>query len=329
MIADVSDRKADHLRDAAGPGVLHAAGTGLDAVRLRHRALPGHDLDDVTLATRFLGVDLGAPVMIGAMTGGTAEAAAINAALAGAAERHGLPMALGSGRALLRDPSLLDTYVGGARPPLRFANLGVVGLEPEAATRLVDLLGADGLSVHLNPIQEAVQPEGEPDFADALDRIAAVVAALAPLPVLVKEVGFGMDPEDVVALTRIGVATVEVSGSGGTNWALVEGRRNPATGALAAPFADWGVPTTRALAGARAAAPDLPLVASGGIADGVAVAKALALGADLAAIARPFLLAAREDRVDAAVTLLLRQLRIATWAAGAPAAAALGPEQLA
>ncbi len=321
----IADRKADHLRAAAGPGVLHTSPTGLDAVRLRHRALPGRDLDAVSLETTFLGRTLGAPLMIGAMTGGTAEAGAINATLAAAAERHGVPMALGSGRALLEDPTLIDTYVGDARPPLLFANLGAVGLEPAAAVRLVELTGADGLSVHLNPIQEAVQPEGQPFFGDVLDRITATVAALAPIPVLVKEVGFGMDPEDVVALAAAGAAAIEVGGAGGTNWALVEGRRDAATGAVAAAFADWGVPTARALA----VAPGVPLIASGGVGDGVAVAKCLCLGADLAAVARPFLLAAREDRADDAVALVLRQLRIATWATGAASAAALGPDFLA
>lgn len=321
----IADRKAEHLEAAAGPGVLHAGPTGLDTVRLRHRALPGRDLRDVSLATTFLGTELDAPVMIGAMTGGTAEAIAINAALAGAAARHGLAMALGSGRALLQDPSRLDTYVGAVRPPLLLANLGAVGLEPDEAVRLLELTGADALSVHLNPIQEAVQPEGDPDFGDVLDRITATVTALDPVPVVAKEVGFGMDPEDIRALVAAGVAAVEVGGAGGTNWALVEGRRDPVTGAIAAAFADWGVPTARALATESS----VPLVASGGIADGVAVAKCLALGADLAAIARPLLLAAQAGRTEAALEIILRQLRIAVWATGAPTSAALGAAQLA
>lgn len=321
----IADRKAEHLRAAGGPGVLHAGPTGLDAVRLRHRALPGRDLDAVSLGATFLGTELAAPVMIGAMTGGTAEAIAINAALAGAAARHGLAMALGSGRALLKDPSLLDTYVGAVRPPLLLANLGAVGLDPAEAVRLLELTGADALSIHLNPIQEAVQPEGDAGFGDVLDRIAATVAALDPVPVVAKEVGFGMDPDDVTALVEAGVAAIEVGGAGGTNWALVEGRRDAVTASVAAAFADWGVPTARALA----VAPGVPLVASGGIADGVAVAKCLALGADLAAIARPLLLAARDGRADTALATILRQLRIAVWAAGAPRSSALGAEHLA
>ena len=329
MIADVSQRKADHLRAAGGPDVLHTAPTGLDAVRLRHRALPGRDLEAVELSVSLLGSRLAAPLMICAMTGGTAEAAEVNRALAEAAVEHGLAMTLGSGRALVEDPSLLPTYRGSARPPLLLANLGVVGLDAGLAARLVELLDADGLSVHLNPIQEAVQPEGEPHFGDALERIASVVRALAPLPVVVKEVGFGLSGEDVAALVSVGVAAVDVAGAGGTNWALVEGQRDPAAAAVAAGFADWGVPTSVAVPAARAAAPDLPVFASGGVSDGVAAAKCLALGADAAGLARPLLLAAQAGRAREALGTIIRQLRIATWATGAASCAQLGPEHLA
>ncbi len=326
----VGERKAAHLRIAAGPGVLHTTGTGLDAVRLRHRALPGRDLADVDLGTDLLGARLDAPLLVSAMTGGTGEAAEINERLADAACEHGVGLALGSGRALLDDPSLLPTYrpARGDRPPLLLANLGAVALTPERAVRLVDLLEADALSVHLNPLQEAVQPEGEPRFEGVAERIAATVERLAPLPVVVKEVGFGMDAEDVRALRAAGVAAVDVAGAGGTNWALVEGRRDTRAGALAEAFADWGVPTAAAVAEARAAAPGLTIVASGGVMDGVDAAKCLALGADAAAMARPLLLAARDDRASAALAQVVRQLRIAVWACGAASAADLGPEHV-
>lgn len=324
----ISARKADHLRIAAEPGVEHWSGTGLDGLRLRHRALPERDLADVDLTSDLLGRALRAPIVVGAMTGGTDAAAAVNESLATAAAEHGVGMVLGSGRALLSDLSLLGTYRNRARPPLLLANLGAAGLRPEHAVRLVDLLGADGLAVHLNPLQEAIQPEGNPRFADALDRILATVAALAPLPVLVKEVGFGMDPSDVRAFAAAGVAGIDVAGSGGTNWALIEGRREPRAGALASAFADWGVPTARALAGAVAAAPRLPVVASGGLRDGVDVAKCLALGAAAGAIARPLLSAAQDDDASAAIATLVDQLRIAVWACGAPSVGAMTPERL-
>jgi isopentenyl-diphosphate Delta-isomerase len=322
-------RKADHLRLAARADVLHRAGTGLDELRLRHRALPGRDLGDVGLGCELLGRPLRAPLTVSAMTGGTGAAKLVNERLARAAAEHGVAMTLGSGRVLLDDPSLLETYRGGARPPLLLANLGAAQLaDPARASALVDLLDADGLSVHLNPIQEAVQPEGEPAFGRVLERIAAAVERLAPLPVVVKEVGFGMDGEDVRLLADAGVAAVDVAGAGGTNWALVEGLRDPAAGAVAEAFASWGVPTAAALAAALEAAPGLPVVASGGVRDGVEAALCLALGASAVGMARPLLVAAQEDRAGAALGTVVRQLRIATWAAGAPSAAALGPEHL-
>jgi isopentenyl-diphosphate Delta-isomerase len=324
-----ASRKAEHLRIAAGEGVEHAGASGLDAIRLRHRALPGRDLAEVELATDLLGARLAAPLLVSAMTGGTPEAETINRRLARAAAEHRIGLVLGSGRALLDDPALLRTYRSGDRPPLLLANLGAVQLaDPDAAPRLVDLLGADGLSIHLNPIQEAVQPEGQPQFGLAAERIAATVRRLDPLPVLVKEVGFGMDPADVEVLRDAGVSAIDVAGAGGTNWALVEGRRSPAAGAVAQAFASWGVPTCEALIAARAVAPGVPLVASGGLRDGVDAARCLALGASAAGLARPLLIAAQVDRAGAAIGALVEQLRIATWAAGAAGTANLGLEHL-
>ena len=322
-------RKAEHLTIAANGGVEHQSGTGLESVRLAHRALPGRDLADVSLETSLLGITLGAPLIISAMTGGTDAAGDVNDALARAACEHGTAMVLGSGRALLEDPSLLPTYRRGPRPPLLLANLGVVGLTTTAAARLVEQLGADGLSVHLNPVQEAVQPEGEPNFGDALDRIRAVVDALRPLPVVVKEVGFGMSSRDVLALRHAGVAAVDVAGAGGTNWATIEGRRTPEAGALASAFADWGVPTAKAVIGATRAAPGFPVLASGGLLDGVDAAKCLALGAVAAGIARPLLVAAQAGRAAEALGVVVEQLRIAVWACGAASASSLSQEHLA
>ena len=324
-------RKAEHLRIAAGSGVEHTGSTGLEAVRLRHRALPERDVAAVSLDASLLGTALGAPLVISAMTGGTSEAADINRRLARAAADAGIAVALGSGRALLEDPDLLRTYVCDARPPLLLANLGAAQVRGPAgaarAERLVDLLGADGLVVHLNPLQEALQPEGEPDFSGVLDGIAACVARLAPRPIVVKEVGFGLDGADVALLRDAGVAAVDVAGAGGTNWALIEGRRG--AGAVAGAFADWGLPTADALRAARAVAPELPAIASGGVRDGVEAAKCLALGAAAVGMARPFLVAAQADRTADAVALVLRQLRIAVWLTGAASAAELGPEHLA
>jgi isopentenyl-diphosphate Delta-isomerase len=321
-------RKGDHLRIAAGPGVEHRAGTGLQAVRLRHRALPESDLSSIDLTTDLLGHHLAAPLIVSAMTGGTQEAASINDRLARAAAEAGVGMVLGSGRALLDDPDLRDTYRVGPRPPLLLGNLGAAQVTPERALRVIDLLDADGVSLHLNPLQEALQPEGEPRFMGVLSRIAATVERLAPVPVVVKEVGFGLDFEDVRRLHEAGVAAIDVAGAGGTNWALIEGRRDKGGPERAEAFADWGVPTSESLMAARSAVPDAVLLASGGLRDGVDVAKCLALGAHACGIARSFLVAAQADRADEALEAVLDQLRIATWLAGAPSTAALGEEHL-
>lgn len=328
-------RKADHLRIAAAAGVEHAVRTGLDEIRLRHRALPETDLASVDLTADLLGARLSAPLVVSAMTGGTASAAVINERLIRAAAACGVGLVLGSGRRLLEDRALLDTYRprGAPRPPLLLANLGAAQIRlpggPEHAERLVELLGADGLSVHLNPLQEAIQPEGEPSFSAVLRGLGRVVRRLRPLPVLVKEVGFGLAPEDVRALAGVGVAAVDVAGAGGTNWALVEGKRDAAAQAVATAFGTWGIPTAEALAGAVAAAPGLPLLASGGLRDGVEVAKCLALGAGACGFARPLLIAAQADHTSEALRTVIAQLRIATWLTGAPAATALGPGHLA
>lgn len=327
-------RKDAHLDIAAGDAVLHASGTGLRRFRLRHRALPERDLQDVSLATRFLGLELAAPLLVSAMTGGTERARAINERLAVAAAEAGIAMGLGSGRALLEDASLLPTYRTSARPPLLLANLGAVqlrlGTTPDDAERLVDLVGADGLVLHLNPVQEAVQPEGDTEFGGLAELIARVVERLAPRPVVAKEVGFGLDLSDVRLLSDAGVAAIDVAGAGGTNWASIEGARDARAGQVAAAFADWGWPTARTLVDAVAVAQTagVPVVASGGIGDGVEAAIALALGARIVGVARPFLLAALEDRAADAVETLVRQLRIAVWASGAATPADLGPSDL-
>ena len=333
--ANPARRKADHLRIAAAEDVQHREGTGLDRVRLRHRALPGRDLAEVDLSATVLGRALRAPLLVSAMTGGTDEAEIINGRLIRAAADHGIGLVLGSGRRLLDEPALLRTYrpAPAERPPLLLANLGAVQTSgrggADRAEQLVSILDADGLSIHLNPLQEAIQPEGEPHFGRALDGIAEAVERLRPLPVVVKEVGFGLAEPDVAELARTGVAAVDVAGAGGTNWAIIEGRRDAAAGRVATPFATWGTPTVESLAQALRAAPRLPAVASGGLRDGVDAAKCLALGAVACGLAHPLLVAAQGDRAGDALATVTAQLRIATWLTGAPASAALGPEHLA
>lgn len=326
-------RKDDHLRIASSDRALHSTGTGLHRHRLVHRALPGRDLADVDLRTNLIGSVLEAPLIVSAMTGGTAKAGLVNERLAAAAARHGIALALGSGRALLRDRSLLSTYVGSSRPPLLLANIGAPQLLAahgvDDAERLVAMLGADGLTVHCNALQEAIQPEGQTEFSGFFEQLSSLCARIAPVPVVVKEVGFGMSPGDVELLVQAGVAAVDVAGSGGTNWALVEGERDPVAAQVAAAFHGWGVPTADAVRGAvDCAAGRTAIIASGGVKDGVEAATCLALGATAVGFARELLLAAQADRADQAVGVLVEQLRIATWLTGAPSAAELGAEHL-
>lgn len=313
--------------------------TGLEKLRLRARALPERALDDVDLSVRLWGRSLSAPLLISCMTGGVSEAGPVNRALASAAQRHRIAMGLGSGRAMLADPSLTESFLVRDVAPdvLVLANLGAVQLHEygvEDCARLVQRCEADGLVLHVNAVQEAVQKGGDTDFSGLLARVARLCDGLG-VPVVVKEVGFGLAPEDVAALVDVGVAGVDVAGAGGTNWARVEGHRDDVAGAVAAAFGDWGWPTAEAIRHARrvldgTAAARVVLIGSGGIRDGVDACKALCLGADVAGVARGLLPAAAAGPESAAraVGVLGRQLRIAAWAVGAATAADLGPDRL-
>lgn len=335
-------RKRDHLRIALGEEVGFATlSTGLDAVRLAATALPERALDDVDLSTPAFGRVLRAPLLVSCMTGGVGEAGPVNRALAVAAQHHGIALGLGSGRALLEDAagtadrSSFEVRDLAPSVPL-LANLGAVQLARhgvEGCARLVELCRADALVLHLNAVQEAVQPGGDIDFTRVLEAITAVCAGLE-VPVVVKEVGFGLGPADVAALVAAGVDAVDVAGAGGTNWARVEGHRDAEAAAVAAAFSDWGWPTADAVRHARAAirtSPTAPLlIGSGGLRDGVDAAKVLCLGADLAGFGRGVLGAAAEgpEAATAGLGVVVRQLRIAAWAVGAARAADLDASRL-
>ena len=319
-------RKAEHIRinveeDVAAKGVA----SGFAQWRFVHRALPEIDLIDVDLRMSLLGHALNAPLLISCMTGGTERAQGINARLAAAAQQRGLAMGLGSCRVLLEDPDVLPTFdvrdIATDVPLL--ANLGAVqlnrGVTAADCRRLLDMLCADALVLHLNPLQEALQPEGDTCFAGLLDRIAMLCTDL-DAPVIVKEVGWGIADDLVVALLDRGVAAVDLAGAGGTSWSEVERHRiaDPVRARVAGAFASWGIPTATAVVRARAAAPDACLIASGGVRSGLDVAKALALGADIAAMAGPLLRAADAGEQDLAdfVDTVLGELRIAMFATG-------------
>jgi isopentenyl-diphosphate delta-isomerase len=318
-------RKSRHLDICLEDDVASHLDAGFSRVRLRHEALPECALEDVDTSVDLFGHRLNAPLLISSMTGGTERARAINYNLARAAERAGVALGLGSQRAALEDPSLLATYrVRDVAPRVvLFANLGAVqfnyGVTVDDARRVVESIAADGLYLHLNPLQEALQPRGDTNFRNLLPRIGALCRAL-DVPVIAKSVGSGISVRTAARLLDAGVSAIDVAGAGGTSWARVEGRRagDPAREALAETFAAWGYPTAEATADLRRAFPQATIFASGGIRTGVDAAKAIALGADIAAAGLPFLEPATRsaEAVGEAVELMLAGLKIALFASG-------------
>jgi isopentenyl-diphosphate delta-isomerase len=326
--ADIGARKADHIALCRTDEVAFREKTNLlDDVELVHDALPDLSLDDVDLSTAFAGKTLRAPLVIAAMTGGTAEAEGINRDLAAVAEAFGIGLCFGSQRPLLVRGIRDGYFVRDVAPTIPiFGNIGIVQARETSTKQLADLLeacGADALCVHLNPAMEVVQPEGDRDFRHGLETVRRLVAEL-PRPVVVKETGCGLSRAVGERLVGVGVQWVDVSGAGGTSWVGVEARRAAAgQRALGDRFWDWGIPTAASVAQIA----DLPLgiIATGGVADGLAGARAIALGATLAGIARPFLQAQSHgrDALRAAVSQVIEELRLAHLLAGARDGAAL------
>lgn len=296
----LEQRKSEHLhinleKDVSFPRLT----TGLEKYRFVHNALPGIALNEVDLTTTFLGRGLRMPLLISSMTGGTAEAQRINYHLAEGAQASGIGLGLGSLRAALEAPHLADTFRVRHLAPnvLLFANLGAaqlnLGFGPDDCQRAVDLTEADALILHLNPLQEALQEDGDTDWGFLLDKIAIVCRRL-DAPVVAKEVGWGISAQVARQLVDVGVTVIDVAGAGGTSWSQVEMHRAPTEHLrrLCTQFADWGIPTAQALTDVRTALPSIPVIASGGLRNGMDLAKVLALGADLGGIAGPFLKAA-------------------------------------
>src|SRR5579872_7306212 len=322
-----ASRKADHIRinleaDVAGKGV----GNGFDDYRFIHRALPDVDLAEIETSTSIFGRALAAPLLISCMTGGTDEARRINRNLARAAQEAGLALGLGSGRVLFEHPDLLDSFAVRKLAPdvALFANLGAVqlnrGYDADDCMRLVSQLDADALVLHLNALQEALQPGGDANFSGLLPKIAAVCSTL-DVPVVVKEVGWGIAPDIVRALFDAGVSAVDVAGAGGTSWSEVERHRidDPVRTRVAAAFGGWGIPTTAALIGARLAVPDGTIIASGGVRNGTDIAKALTLGADSVGMAGPLVRAAAagDAALEETIAVILEELRLVMFCVGA------------
>jgi isopentenyl-diphosphate delta-isomerase len=331
-VTGTTARKADHIRINLEEDVRSGLTTGLERYRFVHQALPELDLAAVDSRTTLFGKVLRSPLLISSMTGGTETARAINRTLAEAAQTTGIAMGLGSQRAAIENPALAPTFqVRDVAPDvLLFANLGAVqlnyGYGVAECQRAVEMIGADALILHFNALQEAVQPEGDTNFAGLLEKVAAVCRAL-PVPVIGKEVGWGMSRDAARRLAEAGVAAIDVAGAGGTSWSQVEMHRarTAAQKRIAAAFIDWGIPTAEAIANVREAAAGMPIIASGGLRDGIEVAKCVALGARLGGLASPFLKAATVSLEATVQTIegLAREVRVAMFAAGAGSMEAL------
>lgn len=320
---EIESRKADHLRLCLeGDVQFQQVTNGFECYRFTHCCLPELDRSDINLQTTFLGKNLGAPLLISSMTGGTELARLVNTRLATVAQRYRLAMGVGSQRIAIEQPHLASTFAVRPLAPdiLLFANLGAVqlnyGYGLDECLHLVNLLEADALILHLNPLQECVQSRGDTNFRGLLSKIAKLCQQL-PVPVVVKEVGNGISAAMAQKLIDVGVTAIDVAGAGGTSWAKVESERaqDNKQRRLGQVFGDWGLPTAECLNSIRAVAPTIPLIASGGLRNGLDVAKAIALGADLAGLARPFLEAAVESEaaVDELVLVLIAELETALF----------------
>jgi isopentenyl-diphosphate Delta-isomerase len=335
----IEGRKADHLRLAAEADVEASAAAGWSDVRLVHEALPSIDLCDVELQTEFLGKHLEAPLVIAGMTGGHRAAHQVNAVLARATERYGLAMGVGSQRAALRRADLAYTYtvvreraptallIANIGAPQLIAQDGTPALTPAEVGEAIDMIQANALAVHLNYLQESVQPEGERRARGVGEAIAELVQRV-PVPVIAKETGAGMTRETALRLRDLGVQALDVGGVGGTSFAAVEGMRAEAHGdtagqRLGALLRDWGVPTAVSTVGAREA--NLPIIATGGVRSGLDAARALALGATLVGVARPLLHAALEGdhAVEEWIEQFLAELRTVLFLTGSASVRAL------
>lgn len=320
-------RKEEHIdinleQDVQFPNLT----TGFERFRFIHDALPEIDLADIDTTVNLFGKTLQTPVFISSMTGGTEKAQNINRNLAEAAQIRGMAMGLGSQRAALEDTSLVASYNVRPIAPdiLLFANIGAVqlnyGYTVEHCQRAVDMIEADALILHLNPLQEAVQPEGDTNFTGLLNKIEEVCKKLE-VPVIAKEVGWGISEKTARKLAAVGVSAIDVAGSGGTSWSEVEYHRAPSAfhARVARSFADWGIPTADSIRYTKSATPDLPIFASGGLKDGIDVAKSVALGATMGGFAGAFLKAA-DKSVEAVLDLeqeITKQLHVAMFCVSA------------
>ncbi|NCT50418.1 MAG: type 2 isopentenyl-diphosphate Delta-isomerase [Microcystis aeruginosa G13-03] len=319
--SEIENRKSEHLRVCIEEDVeFQQLTSGLEKYRFTHCCLPELDRSDIELGTNFLGKSLKAPILISSMTGGTELAHLVNTRLATVAQRYGLAMGVGSQRIALEQPELAPTFAVRSLAPdiLLLANLGAVqlnyGCGLEECLKLVELLEADALILHLNPLQEWVQSGGDSNFKGLLAKIEQICAQL-PVPVIAKEVGNGISAPMAKKLIEAGVAAIDVAGAGGTSWAKVESQRakDNRQRHLGQVFADWGLPTAECITAIRSVNSTIPLIASGGLKNGLDIAKAMALVAAIES----------EAAVDELVKFLIAEIEIVLFCTGNPNLSAL------
>ena len=324
-VTQTGSRKDDHIRINLEEDVRSGLTNGLERYRFIHQALPELDLKDVDTSTIIFGHPLQAPILISSMTGGTQKAAVINRTLAEAAQEMGVAMGLGSQRAAIEHENVVNTFrVRQVAPDiLLFANLGAIqlnyGYSIDECRRAIDMVQADALYLHLNPLQEAVQPEGDTNFAGLLSKIEQVCQSVE-VPVIAKEVGWGISSETARKLVNAGIAAIDVAGAGGTSWTQVEMHRatNPSQARLAAAFLEWGIPTAESIIQVRRTVPETPIFASGGLRTGLEISKSIALGAAMGGMAGPFLKSAVISLEDTIRTIqeIKREIQITMFASG-------------
>lgn len=324
-VTQIGERKSDHIRINLEEDVRSGLTSGLERYYFLHQALPEIDLEEVNLSQDLFARQLKAPILISSMTGGTDEAKKINLTLAEAAQETGIAMGLGSQRAAIIHPNLADTFQVRRVAPdiLLLANLGAIqlnyGFGVDECRRAVEMSEADALILHLNALQEAVQPEGDTRFSGLLNKIEQVCRRL-DVPVIAKEVGWGFSGESARRLAEAGVAAIDVAGAGGTSWSQVEMHRakSPTQARLAAAFIDWGIPTADSIQMILNTVPEMVVIASGGLRSGIDIAKCIALGSRLGGMASPFLKSAAVS-LEATIQTIKsyqREIQICMFAAG-------------
>jgi len=325
MAKEIERRKAEQLEICLTKNVQARKVTaGFEDIRLIHHSIPEISRQDVLLSTSFFGKELSAPLIVGAMTGGTERAAQINGSIAEAVETLNLGMGLGSQRAALEYPELEETYtIARKKAPQAFliANIGGVqlahGFGLREVKKVVEMIDADALAVHLNALQEAIQPNGQTCFKGVLAKIGEIAGELDK-PLIVKETGCGISAEDAKALEKAGVKAIDVGGTGGTSFAAVEYYRSTNGKAVNEAFWDWGIPTVASLIEVTQTV-KIPIIGCGGVRNGIDIAKCLALNASLASVCYPVLLASINgaEAVETLLSSFIDELRDAMFLLGA------------